>query len=324
MAVATHAPVGFTGTVDEAGEALRFSIPNTRFKVWDATSWAVTSVTTSNLTVSIDPGAAECCGVYDSTGAASTLTLAANGGTTNRLDAIVARWSWGAGATVIFTVLTGTSATVPPAPVRNAGVMYEALLAVVTVTPGVGALPPSVISDVRVYGGVGGPFVIPSGSYAFIDLPNGTLLTIGSVTGPLYQQTASGLVYAAPPGGELGYAFRVSQAGPVVVVTAIVGLGVNFTLPGARKVLVAATAQATSDVAGTVVGIRLNVDGGLTNASTVNVVTANNGQFVAVRSRLLLGAGAHTVNLELTRYAGTGGAYLTADPAEVTVTDLGN
>jgi len=324
MAVATHAPVGFTGTVDEAGEARRFSIGTARFKVQNAASWAVTSVTTSNLTVSIDAGVAECCGVYDATPAASTLTLAANGGAANRLDAIVARWSWGAGATVTFAVLTGTSASVPPTPVWNPGVTYEALLAVVTVTPGVGALPPSAISDVRIYGGVGGPFIIPQGGYAFVDLPNGSQLAIGSSTGPLYQQTSSGLVYAAPPGGELGYGSRVSQAGPVTSVTAVAGLSTTFTLPGARKVQMQATAQATSDVAGTVVGIRLNVDGGLVNAATVNVVTANNGQFVAVRGRMVLGTGSHTVQVELTRYAGSGGAYLTADLSEIEVTDLGN
>jgi hypothetical protein len=193
MAV-THTPLGFTGTVDQAGEAKRLSARAARFTVADSTSWAVASVTTSNLTVSVAAGTAQCCGVYDSTPAADTLTLTANGGSTNRLDAIVARWTWGTTPSVTFAVLTGTSATVPPTPTRTPGTLYEAILAVVLVTPGLGSIPPTNVSDIRVYGSASGPLVIPQINYfTYIDVPVAGEVAVGSPLGARYRQTASGL-----------------------------------------------------------------------------------------------------------------------------------
>ena len=223
MAVATHTPIGFTGTTNEAGEALRFSLPTVRFRVRDAASWAVTSVTTSNLTVNIDPGAAECCGVYDTTTAASTLVLATNGGSTTRLDAIVARWTWGPGGGVTFAVLQGTSATVPPTPTRNPGVLYEAILAVVTVTPGLGSIPPGNVADIRLYGGVAGPLIVPQGNYyTYSDVPVGGEVAIGGPMGFRERQTANNFVDVP------GLVTRVGQAS----LTVAGGLGgVGWTYP---------------------------------------------------------------------------------------------
>jgi hypothetical protein len=206
MAVATHAPVGFAGTIDEIGEAKRFYASGVPFRALDAASWLVTSVTTSSLTVTIAPGVAECCGVYDTSTAASTLVLTANGSGSTRLDAVVARWTWGAGANVSFAVITGTPGSAsPPTLTRNPGVVYEALLAVVSVTNGVGSLPPGSVFDVRTYGGVAGPLVVSQGLYyTYVDVPTGGELTIGDPSGLRYMRVGTGLVPLPRPTTILG------------------------------------------------------------------------------------------------------------------------
>jgi hypothetical protein len=85
MAV-THAPAGFTGTVDQVDEARRFALSGGgRFKVLGSADWAPSASGSVNRTVNIAAGMAQACGVVDITTAADTVTFAANGGGTDPL-----------------------------------------------------------------------------------------------------------------------------------------------------------------------------------------------------------------------------------------------
>lgn len=160
MAV-THAPAGFTGTVDQIDEARRFALGGGgRFRVNSSTDWALTP-TGATRTVSIAAGAALACGVYDATTAADTVTFAANGGGSDRFDAIVATFDWSA-LTISFRVIQGT--TVPPAIVKTGstvdvtkinwlpGLRYDAVLGIIRARPGVTTLAPADLYDCRTWG----------------------------------------------------------------------------------------------------------------------------------------------------------------------------
>jgi hypothetical protein len=161
MAV-THAPAGFTGTVDQIDEARRFALSGGgRFRVASSTDWALSASSSVNRTVNINAGMASACGVVDVTTAQDAVTFATNGGGTDRFDAVVATFDWSA-MTITFRVIQGTS--VPPVVVKTGttvdttkinwlpGFRYDAVLAIIRVRPGVTLLAPADLYDCRPYG----------------------------------------------------------------------------------------------------------------------------------------------------------------------------
>lgn len=190
MAVA-HSPKGYTGTVDQVAEAMRFSMSMTpRFRVAGPTDWLCSASATNNLTVNIAAGAGCACGIYDSTSTADSVLVAPNNGATNRFDAIVATFDWSA-RTVTFQVVTGTTA--PPPTLASGGIAdlsminylpglrYDALLAVVRVRPGVGLLSSGDITDCRLWGD-GAQLAANSGTWlGLADLSPGHTVAIPNI-----------------------------------------------------------------------------------------------------------------------------------------------
>jgi hypothetical protein len=194
-------PAGFNGPVNESDEANRFALNTPRFVVASSTDLTPTAVTTSDRTVSVAPGAATCCGVYAAMATAQSVTFAVNGSASVRVDLVVLRWTWGRGAgsggvpSVALGVVQGTPGAGAPAPVRTPGTLYEAVLAAVVINPSQGGLTPASVNDIRTYGGIAGPLVIPQVNYyTSVDVPVGGLLAIGSPTGRVYTQTATARV----------------------------------------------------------------------------------------------------------------------------------
>lgn len=161
MAV-THNPAGYTGTVDQIDEAQRFALGGGgRFKVNSSADWAVTADGAVNRTVNVAAGSAAACGVLDVTIASDAVAFAANAGTTDRFDALVASFNWADGS-VAFRIVEGT--TVPPVIVRTGttvdltkinwlpGTRYDAVLGIIRARPGVTLLAPADLYDCRPWG----------------------------------------------------------------------------------------------------------------------------------------------------------------------------
>lgn len=129
------------------------------------------------------------------------------------------------------------------------------------------------------------------------------------------------------PRGKIGYALRSTQAGPVASGSGWVnvsGLGVTVTLQTARTLQCIFQAQATSDVAGTIVGARIwNSTSSGGKGVTTPIAVANFGQPVAVILNTTLPAGTYVFNIQLAQFGGSGGAYFTVDPQEFMVNDIG-
>lgn len=149
-------------------------IANVRFLVKDAASWAPSINTGTARTIDVAVGSAWACGVFDATDAVESVAFAANATSSNRFDFLVARWDWVTGTTV-FDVIQGsasvpeinTTLVVDEAKVnRIPGSLYEGLIAVVRVRPGVGTFQPAdLVADLRVWGGKSGPLVTPVSTY---------------------------------------------------------------------------------------------------------------------------------------------------------------
>jgi hypothetical protein len=168
----THVPAGFAGTVDEIAEARRFGLAAPPFRVASVNDWAPSADPSVNRQVNISAGQAVAYGVADVTTTPDSVTFAANNGTQNRYDALVATYAWAANAgagltarTVTFRVIAGTTA--PPQPNttttvdntkinRIRGVQYDALIAVVRVRPAVGLFSSGDVVDSRMWGGYEG------------------------------------------------------------------------------------------------------------------------------------------------------------------------
>ena len=131
------------------------------FVVGSSTDWGVSRLGTVDRTLRVATGSGVCCGVEDVTDTTYDVQFASNGGASTRLDALVARFNWATG-TAAFTAITGT--TSPPLVLssggvadtakinRLPGVMYDGLLALVTVPVGVGVFPASgTFVDYRVW-----------------------------------------------------------------------------------------------------------------------------------------------------------------------------
>lgn len=200
-----HAPKGFTGTVDQSAEAVRFAMAAAPFRVKSSSDWPISVVGGVDRTLRIGTGVAQACGVTDTTNAAEDIQFPANSSGATRYDALVARFDWTSTA-VTFGYVTGGAT--PPAlqlttPVDNAkinripGTRYDALLAVVPVTSGVGTFPTSgagAFVDCRPWGGIAGPLVIPTSSYRDrVDVPLGGQLFTDD-TDKLYRNDAGSLV----------------------------------------------------------------------------------------------------------------------------------
>lgn len=143
-----------------------------RFRVADANAWKPSVVTGLDRTVQLAIGAAWGCGVWDRTSAAENIQFAANGGSTDRFDVLVARWSWTL-RTVVFATIQGGA--LPPAAVtttvdstkinRIPGVQYDGVIAVLRVRPGVGAFASTDLYDIRAYGGGSGALCCTQGRF---------------------------------------------------------------------------------------------------------------------------------------------------------------
>lgn len=193
MAV-THNPAGFTGTVDQIAEARRLGLSGGgRFKVAGQGDWALSANSGTNRTVTIATGMAQACGVLDTTTAADTVSFAANGGGTDRYDAIVATFDW-SNMTISFRVIAGT--TVPPVIVNTGttvdplkinwlpGTRYDAVLGVVRARPGVTILAPADLYDCRVWGAWSSLNILSSAVLSVVDGdPNSRVRDLAGGTG---------------------------------------------------------------------------------------------------------------------------------------------
>lgn len=199
-----HTSSGYTGTVDEVAEARRFAVAAPRFRVASSTDWALSVSGAVNRTVGISAGMAVACGVLDSTGAADAVAFAANGGGSDRYDALLATWDWTT-HTVAFRALQGTTA--PPlinsslVSIDNTkvnripGVQYDAVLGVVKVRPGVGLFTSGDLTDCRVWAGYEG--------YALTGKA-GFLTMLDTQPGSLVQANDTNIVWNRLPGNLWG------------------------------------------------------------------------------------------------------------------------
>ena len=111
-------------------------------------------------TVEVSAGVGVICGVQVTETTDRTLALEANTSGVSRYDLIVLKAEWlGAGSSRV-TLEVRKGAASPPVPVRNPGVVYEAVVAVVQVAPNTGQLTGSMIYQLTPYGGKGGPIYV--------------------------------------------------------------------------------------------------------------------------------------------------------------------
>jgi len=154
------------------------------------TSGLVASAGAGTREVSLSAGEGISPGIYFDSSATETFTLAANAGSVNRFDYLVARANWTAN-TVTFVVVPGTPAL--PALTQTPGTQWDVPLAIITVRPGVTVL---AAADVQVCK------PLPRTARALVlDLPNVVMATDGPVPG------VSG-VFDNP-----GWPYRIQAAG---------------------------------------------------------------------------------------------------------------
>lgn len=228
----THTPVGFTGSVDQVGEAKRMSRLGPRFTVASANDWKL-ELTTADRTVRIKAGSGQACGVTDTTDADETKQFDPNTGGTDRYDLLVARWTWANPVVVpTFEIIKGTpGAGVPDVAslVRQPGTRYDGVLGVLRVRPGVGAFAANDLFDVRMWGGETGPLVSTGIAYLSVrDAPVGTELI--TLTSPARYTKVSGWADAAIDGTAVPAGAWVAQL-RVSRVVSILNAGGGISAP---------------------------------------------------------------------------------------------
>ena len=167
--------VGLQRSVDEAAGARRWSRAGVPFMVNAPGEFHVRPVTGQQRTVEVSPGVALVCGVQVTETTARSLNFDANTGTTPRYDMVVLRLEWlGLGASrATLEVRKGT--TTPPVPTRVPGTTYEAVLAVIQVSPNTGQLNGSMVFQLTPHGGKAGPIYVSQSLYlAYLDIGPGT------------------------------------------------------------------------------------------------------------------------------------------------------
>lgn len=341
----THTSAGFTGTVDQVAWANMMSMAAPRFRVGSATDWAVSVSGSTARTINIAAGAGYSCGVRDSTTSADTVAFATNGGGSSRYDALVASYVWGTPG-VTFKAITGT--TSPPAvntttTVNNAqinripGVQYDALLAVVQIRPSVGILSSGDLFDMRPYGGLSGPVMLPNSTYlSIVDGRPGT--EVYAVDTKFMWLTLDGSTWTWPPEaqGELGRTEYTTTGTGVVLANTLTGLpSLNVTtsyIPANRRIEARLSGTVAADVApsaytfllyqGAVgtgqfaqqgVQVSTTVGQGFSIALVVNTATALTNQLWTVAGRRETGSGTFSF------FARTG----TEGPVQYSIRDLG-
>lgn len=145
---------------------------------------------------------------------------------------------------------------------------------------------------------------------------------------PYWLQQLAEAIEAKMPRGRIASAVIFAQRGPVASgagYVGVAGLSATFTLATARKITALVFTQATSDKAGTVVGIRVKntVNGGASGGQTTQIPIDNYGQPLPTIVADTLPAGTWTYQVELAQFGGPGGAFLTAQPATLLVIDDG-
>lgn len=160
---------GFTGTVNDLNFARMQALSGARVGVESSTAWAPTA-TVTDRTVSLAAGNGLLPGLRHETTSAATVQCAANASGSTRFDLIVARANFTA-KTVTFTAITGTpGAGAPPAASRTllaTGVEYDFPIVVCRVISGGGAFTAATdLFDVRLWGGLGGPYTVAQESFA--------------------------------------------------------------------------------------------------------------------------------------------------------------
>lgn len=196
-------PPGFGGRRWGEVDWARFNrLTNPPFSVGSSADWAPSINTGANRTINIAPGVGQAHGTMDVTDATETISFAANGGGTDRYDAVVARFDWTT-KTRVFAVIPGT--TVAPAVNtttsldvnkinRISGARYDGLIALVKIPPGRTILQPGdLYSDMRVWGGATGPMVSNtiSSQRSLLDIPIGGQITVNGLDTYVRQPNGS-------------------------------------------------------------------------------------------------------------------------------------
>lgn len=167
--------IGLQGSVGEAEGARRWWRAGVPFMVNSPGEFYVRALAGQQRTVEVSNGVALICGVQVTETVDRTLGFEANVGTTTRYDLVVLKLEWlGLGSSrVSLEVKKGT--TSPPVPTRTPGVLYEAVLAVVQITPNTGQLSGSMVYQLTPWAGKGGAVRVAQSSYiSFLDIEEGT------------------------------------------------------------------------------------------------------------------------------------------------------
>jgi hypothetical protein len=180
---------GFQGTVTESQEAGRFARAAGRAVVDTASALKATSSGTRTITLAA--GSALVCGVLYTESAVQSIQLPANTASGVRLDIVGLRFTWnGLSSSVQLFSKQGTpGSTVRPALTRTPGGVYEVPIAVVRVRQNITTIAASDVLDVRVWGGIGGPFqASQTDQLAVVDLPVGAQI---EAAGSVYRVSAN-------------------------------------------------------------------------------------------------------------------------------------
>lgn len=145
---------------------------------------------------------------------------------------------------------------------------------------------------------------------------------------PYWMQQLAASIELKMPRGRLARGIRTAQAGPVAAGAGwvdVASLSASVTIATARELDVFVFAQATSDQAGTSVGIRVRnvTTGGVDGEQTVTIPVANQGAPLATFIAPVENAGTHQYRVQIAQFGGPGGAYLTAKTALIVVNDVG-
>lgn len=192
---------GFQGTVTEVQEATRLGrIGAARWLVDNAAALKPSS--SGTRTINLAAGSVVCGGVQYTETAATSISLPANAAAGIRLDIVGLRFVWnGASSTVTLFSKQGVAGSATrPALTRTLGGTYEVPIAVVSVRQNITTIAASDVADVRVWGGRGGPFIVPAYtalSTTVSDVPTGAVVQ-ATDTGNTYKVTADYQDSASP------------------------------------------------------------------------------------------------------------------------------
>lgn len=233
---------------DAASFAKMMGAANPDFMAAGPTDWQPFPLANSTRVAFLEAGKGVACGVLGSNPNSTLLSFAANSGSVNRFDYIIARFNWATGDVVLMVLPGGT--TPPPVNTtqsvnsaqvnRIPGVMFDGIIAQVRVRPGVTQFNADDVVDKRVWQIPHGNGMVASWRQGATNVaPNGSAVvtgmsaSVGNGPVPVSYNSSSGVFTVTAPGRfhiRVG-AFSDTGAGRRLAEALLIATGLGAAFP---------------------------------------------------------------------------------------------